>query len=35
VKSYLGSREIGEVFRLENFLGSVDYIFKRAFRGKS
>ena len=35
VKSVLGSREIGEVFRLENFLGNVDYIFKRTFRGKS
>jgi len=35
VKSYLGPREIEGVFRLENFLGNVDYIFKRAFRGKS
>jgi adenylosuccinate lyase len=34
VKSYLDSREIEEVFRLENFLGNVDYIFKRTFGGK-
>ena len=34
VKSVLGPREIDEVFRLENFLGNVDYIFKRAFAGK-
>jgi adenylosuccinate lyase len=35
VKTYLGPREIEGVFRLENFLGNVDYIFKRTFRGKS
>jgi adenylosuccinate lyase len=34
VKSYLDPREIEGVFRLENFLGNVDYIFKRTFRGK-
>jgi adenylosuccinate lyase len=34
VKSYLDSREIESVFRLENFLGNVDYIFKRTFGGK-
>jgi len=34
VKSVLGPREIEGVFRLENFLGNVDYIFKRAFSGK-
>jgi adenylosuccinate lyase len=34
VKSYLNSREIESVFRLENFLGNVDYIFKRTFGGK-
>jgi len=35
VKSVLGPGEIGEVFRLENFLGNVDYIFKRTFGKKS
>jgi adenylosuccinate lyase len=34
VKSYLDPGEIEGVFRLENFLGNVDYIFKRAFAGK-
>jgi adenylosuccinate lyase len=34
VKAVLGPGEIDEVFRLENFLGNVDYIFKRAFAGK-
>jgi adenylosuccinate lyase len=34
VKSYLDTREIESVFRLENFLGNVDYIFKRTFGGK-
>jgi adenylosuccinate lyase len=34
VNSYLDPREIEGVFRLENFLGNVDYIFKRTFRGK-
>jgi adenylosuccinate lyase len=33
VKSVLGPREIEGVFRLENFLGNVDYIFKRTFGG--
>jgi len=31
LKSFLDSREIEAVFRLENFLGNVDYIFKRIF----
>jgi adenylosuccinate lyase len=35
VKSVLGPGEIDEVFRLENFLGNVDYIFKRTFGKKS
>jgi adenylosuccinate lyase len=35
VKSYLGAKEIRGIFRLENFLGNVDYIFKRTFRGTS
>jgi adenylosuccinate lyase len=35
VKSVLGPGEIDEVFRLENFLGNVDYIFKRTFGRKS
>jgi len=34
VKSYLNPREIEAVFRLENFLGNVDYIFKRTFGGR-
>ncbi|HET6490498.1 MAG TPA: adenylosuccinate lyase [Syntrophales bacterium] len=34
VKSCLDSKEIESVFRLENFLGNVDYIFKRTFGGK-
>ena len=34
MKSVLGPREIEGVFRLENFLGNVDYIFKRTFAGK-
>jgi adenylosuccinate lyase len=34
VKSCLGAKEIAAVFRLENFLGNVDYIFKRTFGGK-
>jgi len=34
VKSYLGAKEIESVFRLENFLGKVDYIFKRTFGRK-
>jgi adenylosuccinate lyase len=34
VKSYLDPREIEGVFKLENFLGNVDYIFKRTFAGK-
>jgi adenylosuccinate lyase len=34
VKSYLGAKEIDAVFRLENFLGNVDYIFKRTFGRK-
>jgi adenylosuccinate lyase len=34
VKSHLGSKQIEGIFRLENFLGNVDYIFKRTFGGK-
>ena len=34
VKSHLGPKQIESVFRLENFLGNVDYIFKRTFGGK-
>jgi adenylosuccinate lyase len=34
VKSCLGAKEIDAVFRLENFLGNVDYIFKRTFGRK-
>jgi adenylosuccinate lyase len=34
VKSHLDPKQIESVFRLENFLGNVDYIFKRTFGGK-
>ena len=34
VKTCLTPREIEGVFRMENFLGNVDYIFKRTFAGK-
>jgi adenylosuccinate lyase len=34
VQAVIGRREIEGVFRLENFLENVDYIFDRAFGGK-
>jgi len=34
VKPYLAPKQIEGIFRLENFLGNVDYIFKRTFGGK-
>jgi adenylosuccinate lyase len=34
LKPYLGPKQIEGIFRLENFLGNVDYIFKRTFGGK-
>jgi len=34
VRSVIEPREIEAVFRLENFLEHVDYIFERAFKGK-
>ncbi len=35
VKSYLAPKEIEAIFRLDNFLGNVDYIFKRTFGGRT
>ena len=34
VRAVIGRKEIEEVFRLENFLENVDYIFERTFGGK-
>jgi adenylosuccinate lyase len=34
VGAVIGRKEIEEVFRLENFLENVDYIFERTFGGK-
>ncbi len=34
VKSYLDPKQIEGIFRLKNFLGNVDYIFRRTFGGK-
>jgi adenylosuccinate lyase len=34
VKPYLAPKQIEGIFRLDNFLGNVDYIFKRTFGGK-
>ena len=35
VQAVIGRREIENVFRLENFLENVDYIFERTFGGKA
>jgi len=35
VMSYLSFDDIENVFRLENFLGQIDFIFDRVFGGKN
>jgi adenylosuccinate lyase len=34
VRKHLGAAEVEETFRVENFLGQVDYIYDRVFRGR-